>query len=641
MHRGLLLSSDIKSRCWPWASQLASAPLAAPGLSDPVWQFVPWLRLARRELAAGELPLWNPHQEGGVPLLANAQSALASPLAWPALLLGVEAGWNLSLLARILVAAGAAFAWLRDLGRSRGGAALGAIAFALSGPFVAWLEHPQTLVAAAVPMLLLFARRAAGRASTCDAAGLALSGFLVLAGGHPETALMAVMLAVAVAGREWSGRRAAAAVGGGALLGAGLAGPVLLPFLEYFWWSAARLGEGRRPFTLSGRDLLRFVLPAVPGSNVIEAAASVSVVLLLLVPLGLVLRRDRETRFWGLALLAMLLVVYDNPISRALALQTPVHWTRFLLFAPLAFGVLGSAGFDALRDRLAARGRAGAKTALSMLVLAAVLAELLFRARGVHAVTPQAQVSPTTPLIRFLENDRDIFRILPLHNFLPPNSATDYALDDVRGYDALSVAGWRGQRAAIGRFGPTPILSDAIEPWDLAPGGRALDFWNVKYLLLDPRFPDTAETFGSKQGLDLEQVYSGADGRVFQNRRVLPRARLDVPGSVQLIGRAANQWRFQVALARPGTFLLANPLFPGWRAFLDGRRAALDSHVGAPIALRVPAGRHTLEIVYHPLSWRLGLATFVVSAAALLALAWPRTGPAGARGDGSAANSTA
>ena len=145
MHRGLLLSSDIKSRCWPWVPFLRSETLAAPGLSDPVWQFVPWLSLARRQLAAGGLPLWNPHQDGGVPLLGNAISALLSPLVWPALLLGVAAGWNLSLLLRILLAAGATYAWLRDLSRSRWASALGAFAFALSGAFVAWLEHPHTL----------------------------------------------------------------------------------------------------------------------------------------------------------------------------------------------------------------------------------------------------------------------------------------------------------------------------------------------------------------------------------------------------------------------------------------------------------------------------------------------------------------
>ena len=119
MHEGLVLSNDVKSRFWPWAPSLGSPKLEAPALSDPVWQFVPWLELARREMAAGRLPLWNPYQDGGVPLLGNSISALGSPLVWPALLFGIRPGWNLSLLLRALLAAAAAFLWLRDRGRSR------------------------------------------------------------------------------------------------------------------------------------------------------------------------------------------------------------------------------------------------------------------------------------------------------------------------------------------------------------------------------------------------------------------------------------------------------------------------------------------------------------------------------------------
>ena len=88
MHRDLLLSDGIRAFFWPWApfSDRPSLPPPAAALSDPVWQFVPWLELARAELRAGRLPLWNPHQEAGQPLLGNAQSALGSPLLWLSLI---------------------------------------------------------------------------------------------------------------------------------------------------------------------------------------------------------------------------------------------------------------------------------------------------------------------------------------------------------------------------------------------------------------------------------------------------------------------------------------------------------------------------------------------------------------------------
>src|SRR5207302_644302 len=161
---------------------------AVEALTDPVWQFVPWIDLARREIAAGRAPLWNPHQDGGVPLLGNGISALGSPLLWPALAAGVARGWNPSLLLRLLVA-----------------------------------------VVAAAAALHAGALGARGR----------LGGLLA--------ALPA------------------------ALIGAGLAAPLLFPFLEYYAASEARTGIGRHPFVLSARDLLRFVIPGLRGSNTIEA----------------------------------------------------------------------------------------------------------------------------------------------------------------------------------------------------------------------------------------------------------------------------------------------------------------------------------------------------------------------------------
>jgi hypothetical protein len=622
MHRGLLLSSDIRSSRFPWAPFFPERHIQAPALSDPVWQFVPWLRLARRELAAGRIPLWNPHQDAGAPLLGNAQSGLLSPLNWPVLLFDADPGWNLSLLLRIAAAALGAYFWLRDLGRSRISASLGAAAFALSGAFVAWLEHPLAVTAAPAPWVLLFARRVARGGSARAVAGLAVATFFVIAGGHPETALMTALLAllvvVSAAPRGQTILRAA----GGALLGAGLAAPMLLPFAEYFRLSAARLGEGRRSFVLAARDLLRFVAPRLPGSNVIEAAATVSVVVLLLLPFGLWAgRRERTTRAWALAAVAMLAVVYDNPIARAVAPLFHVYWTRFLLFLPLALAAVASRGLDGIRDSVAARWGPTASRAAGAAAVVLAAAELFAAARGVHGVTPAAWLAPRTPMLEKLAADRDAFRILPLHTMLSPDSATDYALDDVRGYDALAPAAWRRARSAMGRFADVPTQRDAIAPWDLAAGGAALDDWNVKYLLLAPSFAFGARQLDARKGLDLEEVYSGPDGRLLENRRAKPRVRLTGAGEARILGRGPGFWAIEVRAEAPTTLVVADPFFPGWRFRLDGRAAGGSGVPGEPMTLAVPAGAHRVELRYAPASFTAGVAIAAVCLAVAVWLA--------------------
>jgi hypothetical protein len=625
MHRGLLLSEDIKSKVWPWAPVFPRHTIAAPALSDPVWQFVPFLQLARQELFAGRLPLWNPHQSGGAPLLGNAVSALGSPLVWPVLLLGVAPAWNLSLVLRLLVALGGAFLWLRDVGRSKVASLMGATAFALSGPFIAWLEHPQTLTAAATPLVLLFARRLVRAPSRQDFAGLGLATYLVASGGHPETLVMAALLSAAWVAALSRGRvRSALLPIGSALLGAGLAAPLLLTFVEYFLNSAARAGSGRHPFVLPAVDLARFVIPGRSGSNVIEAAATVSVTLLLLAVAGAVrARRGTGAIFWCAVAGLILLAAYDNPFARALATRTPAYWTRALIFLPLAAGFLGSEALDALRARLDARGRPAVARGAGVAACVLVAGELLVAARGVHGISPASDLAVTTPLLDRLGADREPFRILPLHTFLPPDSATAAGLDDVRGYDALSPRAWGRQLEAMGRVGSTPTQTEVIEPWGLRPGGAALDFWNVKYVLLHPQFRFGAAEINERLGLDLEEVYSGADGRILRNRRALPRVRLAGPGSAAVEARASGFWRLEVRAPQPVVVTVADPMFPGWNARLDGNAVSLAARPGEAMTIEVPAGMHRVELVYRPGSFRWGCALALLSAA-LLAVAWTR-----------------
>ena len=621
MDEGVVLSNGIKSRFWPWAPSMAGTPLEAPALSDPVLQFVPWLALARGELVAGRLPLWNPHQDGGVPLLGNGQSALGSPLTWPALLLGIDPGWNISLLLRAALAAAAAFLWLRDRGRSRQAAALGAVAFALSGPFVAWLEHPQALTAAGVPLLLLFGGRLAEKPARRDLAGLALATYLVLSGGHPETALLAAVLAAAYTlfrARRPSGLLAPAS---GALLGAGLAAPLLLPFLAYFAGSAARFGHARHAFVLPPSALVRFVFPADRASHPIEAAASVSLAALALVPVGLAsLRRDRERAFWAAAGAALLFLAYGGAPARALGGVTNAYLSRALLLAPLALGFLASAGADDLVGRAEAAGRGAAGRAAAAGLVLAATAELLVFAGGVHAVSRERVLTPVTPILARVRSDPGAWRILPLHTFLPANTATDVGVDDLRGYDALGPRAFRAAREEIGRFRDLPNAVDVLEPWDLAPGGAALDAWSVKYLLLHPQFRFGAAELNARLGLDLEEVYSGPDGRLLLNRRARPRVRLeDGAGSARVLARLPTRWTVAVETAAPATLVVANATFPGWRAFVDGAAAPIVSPEGRPFAVPVPAGRHEVALEYAPASFRIGLG---LAAASLLVGAW-------------------
>jgi hypothetical protein len=108
-------------------------------VTDPVRQQYLWRELAISQMKKGELPLWNPYNFSGYPLLANFQSAVFYPLNLAMFILPFEYGWTLLIISQPLLAFIFMFLYLRNLKISKAGSFIGSIAFAFSGFFVSWM----------------------------------------------------------------------------------------------------------------------------------------------------------------------------------------------------------------------------------------------------------------------------------------------------------------------------------------------------------------------------------------------------------------------------------------------------------------------------------------------------------------------
>jgi len=233
--RELELPSDIEYRLPPWA-EASSPPAAAanPLLTDVTEVLLPFRTLANRRLLAGELPLWSHELGVGQPLLANGQSAVFSPFHLLTLPLPPARALSVTTALALLLTLLAAHLLARELGASRAGATLAALALALSTFELAWRYYPLGLAAAHLPALALGLVRLAGSDRRAVAATAVVFASL-LASGNPEpvglAALPALAAAVVLARRKPAGQRARLA--GRCLLAAGLglalAAPAWLP----------------------------------------------------------------------------------------------------------------------------------------------------------------------------------------------------------------------------------------------------------------------------------------------------------------------------------------------------------------------------------------------------------------------------
>jgi hypothetical protein len=83
-----------------------------------------------------------------------------------------------------------------------------------------------------------------------------------------------------------------------------------------------------------------------------------------------------------------------------------------------------------------------------------------------------------------------------------------------------------------------------------------------------------------------------------------------------------EQFTVQVNAPRNAILSLAQPDYPGWTATVDGQPTTLLRAYGAFMAVAVPAGDHTVHLVYNPLSYRVGaiISLFTWAAVGILGL---------------------
>lgn len=114
-------------------------PHKAQGI-DVVRQLFPWKDFAVQSLKNGKIPLWNPYNLSGNPLMANFQSGLFYPLNVLFFLSSFTNGWTVYVLLIPLLSAIFTYIFMREIGVSKVAASYAGIVFAFSSYMVVWME---------------------------------------------------------------------------------------------------------------------------------------------------------------------------------------------------------------------------------------------------------------------------------------------------------------------------------------------------------------------------------------------------------------------------------------------------------------------------------------------------------------------
>lgn len=185
---GDLLISEYNP--WKNTSYLGYNPGAYPNKAqyfDVIRQFYPYRSLSWDILKEGRLPLWNPYNFSGAPLMADFQSAALYPLAFPLLIFDEKFAWTILIFIQPLLALIFTYLYARKIGISSRGSLLSSISYGFSYFMIVWLEF--NVVGNTVlwlPLILLSIEQLFQRFSYKWSLGLVFGISASLFAGHPQ-----------------------------------------------------------------------------------------------------------------------------------------------------------------------------------------------------------------------------------------------------------------------------------------------------------------------------------------------------------------------------------------------------------------------------------------------------------------------
>ncbi|HEX4384262.1 MAG TPA: hypothetical protein VH083_14980 [Myxococcales bacterium] len=656
----------------PWNKTVQGA--ADPLFLDQALQFWPWRLFLWSELRAGHLPGWNPFSAAGVPFAGCVQAAPFFPLEWLGALTGPTAFSLLAAFLKLFTAGAGAACHALQLGARRSGAALSGVTFALCGFMIAWLGHPHTNVACLLPWLFVALHRATADQSWRSWALTALVIGLILLGGHPPTELHVLLAGAAYA--LYKGQLKQTLLRGpvAALLGAALAAPAILPFLEYYGLSSTAAASAllsRTSMQLTHWEPLFVFLPHAadgsdffhfgPADNFLERAAFVG-----LPSLGLAAAGWRKSRFHcALALFGLAAAMGIPPlpwIFHALPVLSAARPSRLLVL--FCFGVSVLAGLAEPRRKAAvifaivsaaaiatgafvhaplpvlaiALAEAAAATALLALprlrplAPIAAAAALLGAGLGINHTAPASDLYPATQASDVLKAEQGDGRIFAFGPALAPDTALPLGLRDVRGRDFMSLrryeellTGRAGDFLFYGRADQLPkapaLLAISAIAGPYAPRGwqrlesRDLDIFRAPAKPQRALFVSRASVRAEILPLLQRPGFNPSDEILFDDEQ--PAASGTATGTARITQDSTDSIELEVDSDGPGYLLLLDTWYPGWHVEVDGQPAEVRRADYAFRAVYIPkAGHSKVRFDYRPWSRALGLWLLLLSASA-------------------------
>jgi len=368
---------------YPWLDYkwgyAVGVPVKNPIVADVPSFMYPMQTFAFDLVKSGNWPLWNSRILGGIPLLANFQSAPLSPTFFLYFLFSKPIAWSLQVILAHVLAAFFTYLLLRRWQVSKWGSVLGGIIFAFSGYNLIWSQwNGHVLTAAFIPLILLLEDKWLKEKNYLAGISIAVVFCFQIFSGYPQTIIytaLAVGLYFLV--RIWGEKEKTLKtilLIVFFVLGLGLAAPQILPGKELF--SLSQWQSEPHPYEwafLPWKKTITFIAPDFFGNHATNNywgpqdytlnTGFVGIVALTLSLLSIsFFRKRKEMLFATILLIVSLVISYPTFFSiflwkfNLLGMKSSSAHRALVLFN-LAVALLAGFGYDLIKLKIKLRSK--------------------------------------------------------------------------------------------------------------------------------------------------------------------------------------------------------------------------------------------------------------------------------------------
>jgi hypothetical protein len=258
-----------------------------------------------------------------------------------------------------------------------------------------------------------------------------------------------------------------------------------------------------------------------------------------------------------------------------------------------------------------------------ILIVAAIAGQRLIEDGNIHPTIPRRMFYPEVPLIAAVPRD-PLYRFTAIGNMVIPNVASMYGLEDVRGYSAMTYYPYvetmklwcPDQKRTYHDITDLslPFLSflgvrHAITPrtMDPPPGWRIVADDRTSRLIENTRaipraFVPRRIRFIDNDQRTLEEMAVATDfaDEAWILTHDVPPQLIDNGQAILQTQRIGARYEIEAEVRAPSRIVITETAWPGWRAYIDGRRVKIEQANRAFLSMYIPAGRHHLQVVYLP-----------------------------------------